>query len=212
MDEHGDGDPKVRLRSEEELAAQARGLSDLCDVLHVAGIPHMVSGGTLLGAARDRDFIRWDWDVEVSVRTEDVLGRFDELVQRVAELEFVVVIRDDSSDNQKLVLSRDGAVFELQAYRLDGPYRTRREYRTRQRFFEEAEFIELRGRTYPCMGPVDDYLTDRYGEWRTPRRTADKAAYLSPSYFRRPAWSRRARSVAAAVCRRLGRSDRRGSR
>lgn len=198
-----DDDPKVRLRSEEELAAQARGLADLCDLLEEAGVPHLISGGTLLGAARDGDFIRWDWDVEVSVRSEDVAARMDELVERAARRGFSLSKRDDDPDNRKLVLERDGAVFELQAYRLEGRYRTRREYRTEQRFFDGAGVIELRGRTYPCMGPLDEYLTDRYGDWRVPMRTADKSSYLSPSYFRRPAWRRRLTGLAAAVRRRL---------
>lgn len=206
MDHDGDGsaDPKVRLRSDAELEAQARGLADLCDVLVDAGIPHLLSGGTLLGAARDGDFIRWDWDVEVSVRSEDVAGRLDELVERAADAGFTVAKRDDAPDNLKLVLEREGSVLELQAYRREGERRTRREYHTEQRFFDGASTIDLRGRTYPCMGPLDEYLTDRYGDWRTPLRTADKSAYLSPSYFRRPAWLRRADELSRAVRRRVG--------
>jgi lipopolysaccharide cholinephosphotransferase len=190
--EHGDTtDPKIRLRSDAELAAQARGLEALCDALARAGVPHLLSGGTLLGAARDGDFIRWDWDVEVSVRTEDVVDRFDELVAVLEQDGFTLHERDDADDNRKLVLVRDGATFELQAYRLEGALRTRRHYRTAQRFFDGAATIELRGRTYPCMGPVDEYLTDRYGDWRTPLRTSDKRAYLDPGYFRTPAPRRR---------------------
>jgi hypothetical protein len=198
-------DPKVRLRSEVELAAQASGLADLCAALEVTGVPFFLSGGTLLGAARDGDFIRWDWDVEVSVRTEDLAGRVDVLIDRLTQRGFVIAIRDDAPDNMKLVSERDGALFELQGYRLEGRYRTRREYRTQQRFFEQAAEIRLRGRSYPCMGPVDEYLTDRYGDWRTPLRTADKSAYLNPSYFRRPARSRHARSLLLALRRRIGR-------
>jgi lipopolysaccharide cholinephosphotransferase len=203
-DVDGTSDPKVRLRSDAELEAQARGLGALCDVLAAAGIPHLLSGGTLLGAARDGDFIRWDWDVEVSVRSEDVAGRLDELVVRAADVGFTVVKRDDAPDNLKLVLERERSVFELQAYRSEGRRRTRRDYRTEQRFFDGATTIDLRGRTYPCMGPLDEYLTDRYGDWRTPLRTADKSAYLSPSYFRRPAWLRRTTMLLSAVRRRLG--------
>jgi lipopolysaccharide cholinephosphotransferase len=203
--DEGSADPKVRLRSDSELEAQARGLAGLCDVLDGAGVPHLLSGGTLLGAARDGDFIRWDWDVEVSVRSEDIAGRLDELMRRCLEVGFTLVKRDDSPDNLKLVLEREGSVFELQAYRRQGLRRTRRDYRTEQRFFDGATTVELRGRTYPCMGPIDEYLTDRYGDWRVPLRTADKSAYLSPSYFRRPAWIRRWEGILRAVRHRLGR-------
>lgn len=199
----GEPDDKVRLRSDEELEAQARGLGLLHDTLAELGVPALLSGGTLLGAAREGDFIRWDWDVELSVRSEDVDGRLDEIAQALTAAGFVLEKRDDEEDNLKLVLAREGAVFELQAYRLRGPWRIRRHFRTRQRFFDGATTVELRGRTYPCMGPLDEYLTDRYGDWRTPLRTADKSAYLAPAYFRVPAWRRRLRTVAEAVRRRL---------
>ena len=201
--DRGSADPKVRLRSDAELEAQARGLADLCAVLEGAGIDHLLSGGTLLGAARDGDFIRWDWDVEVSVRSEDIAGRLDDVVERCRGAGFTLLKRDDSPDNLKLVLEREDSVFELQAYRRRGDRRTRRDYRTEQRFFDGATTIELRGRTYPCMGPLDEYLTDRYGDWRVPLRTADKSTYLSPSYFRRPAWVRRSEGLLRAVRHRL---------
>lgn len=197
---------KLRLRTDEELAAQAAGLAELCDVLAERGVPHWVSGGTLLGAARDGDFIRWDWDVEVSVRTEDVADRLDELVGALTAAGFALTTRDDDPENVKLVVARDGAVYELQAYRAEGEWRTRAQYRTRQRFFDQAGTVTLRGRTYPALGPVDAYLTDRYGDWRTPKRTADKSAYLAPGYFRVPAWRRTLRTWLAAARRRLGAS------
>lgn len=199
-------DPKVRVRSEQELQTQAEGLALLSSTLDRLGVLHLLSGGTLLGAARERDFIPWDWDVEVSVRSEDVSGRLHEIADALIGSGFTLVGRDASPDNLKLVLDREGAVFELQAYRRNGDWRTRREYRTAQRFFDGATAIELRGRIYPCVGPIDDYLTDRYGDWRTPLRTADKSAYLAPSYFRRPAWQRRLRALATALLRRVGRT------
>jgi lipopolysaccharide cholinephosphotransferase len=199
-------DDKVRIRSDEELAAQADGLAALCDVLAAAGVAHWLSGGTLLGAARDGDFIRWDWDVEVSVRTEDVADRLDEFVAASTAAGFTLLSRDDDPQNVKLVLGRGGAVYELQAYRAAGEWRTRSAYRTQQRFFDGAGTIELRGRTYPALGPLDAYLTDRYGDWRTPKRTADKSAYLAAGYFRVPAWRRTLRTLVAAARRRLGRT------
>lgn len=206
MDEQGAGsfDPKVRLRSDAELESQAEGLALLCDTLDAHGVPNLLSGGTLLGAARDGDFIRWDWDVEVSVRTEDIDGRLEELADALRRAGFALEERDDSPDNMKLVLTRGGAVFELQAYRRDGRWRTRRAYRTEQRFFDGATKIGLRGRTYSCVGPVDAYLSDRYGDWRTPLRTSDKSAYLNPSYFRQAKWVRQFSMLVGAVRRRFG--------
>ncbi len=190
MGQHASGDDKVRLRSDAELAVQEEGLILLWEVLEQSGIPRLLSGGTLLGAARDGDFIRWDWDVEVSVRSEDVEDRMDELVERLSDVGLILSDRDDAVDNLKLVLTRDGAVYELQAYRRRGAQRIRRDFGTLQRFFDEPGVVTLRGRDYACMGPVDEYLAHRYGDWRTPKRTATKSDYLASGYFRRPAWWR----------------------
>lgn len=203
--EDGAADAKTRLRTETELASQAEALEALWNVVHEAGIEGFLSGGTLLGAARDGDFIAWDWDVEVSVRSEDLDGRLDDVVERLAVAGFACREVDRSDDNLKVVVERDGTIVELQGYRRSGPWRTRREYRTEQRFFDRATDIELRGRTYRCMGPVDDYLTGRYGDWRTPRRTSDKSEYLNPTYFRRSRRRRRAQSLVRALIRRLRR-------
>jgi lipopolysaccharide cholinephosphotransferase len=196
-------DPRLRLRSDAELAVQADGLALLCDRLTVLEVPHWLSGGTLLGAARDGDFIPWDWDVEVSVRTEDLVDRIDVVRDDLLAAGFRVEEADRAPDNLKLVLDRGGARFELQAYRRQGAERTRRNYRTEERFFDEATTVTLRGRTYPCMGPLDAYLTHRYGDWRTPLRTSDKSAYLAPGYFRASARRRRVATLLAAVRRRL---------
>ena len=212
VEEDASADGLPRLRSDTELDAQARGLSDLCDGLTDAGIPYLLSGGTLLGAARDGDFIRWDWDVEVSVRSEDLDGHMDDVVGRMAARGFSVRERDDADDNLKLVLERDGAVYELQGYRRRGERRIRRNYVTQDRYFVSSGTIGLRGRDYPCMGPLDEYLTDRYGDWRTPKRTADKSEYLRAGYFRRPAWWRRGVGLGRAALRRLASVPRAGSR
>lgn len=209
MGQSGSDDEKVRLRSDAELAEQEQGLVRLCEVLDAAGVPYLLSGGTLLGAARDGDFIRWDWDVEVSVRSEHFEGRMDELAGLLGDAGLTVHARDDDADNLKLVLHHGAAVYELRAYRRRGARRLRRDFATLDRFFDEAVTVTLRGREYPCLGPLDEYLTHRYGDWRTPIRTTTKSDYFSPDYFRRPAWVRRGSSLIAAVRRRLSRPGRR---
>jgi hypothetical protein len=196
---------KVRIRSEDELAAQGRGLAALSEALAAAGLPHFVSGGTLLGAVRDGDFIAWDWDVEVSVRSEEAVGRLDAAAAALREAGFEVRAVDADPANLKIVAVREGATFEVRGYRRRGELRVRRDFRTRDRFFDGATEVVLRGRTYPCLGPVDAYLTDRYGDWRTPVRSATKSEYLAPNYFARSGARRRLAVLSAAAVRRLRR-------
>jgi hypothetical protein len=198
------GDPdKIRLRTDAELAVQADGLHRISAALTSVGLPHFLSGGTLLGAVREGDFIRWDWDVEVSVRTEEVLPLLEEAAAAIRAAGLTIVAIDDTERNLKIVAHLSGAVFEVRGYRLVGDARQRNDFRTLDRFFREATSIEFRGRTYACLGPTDDYLTDRYGSWRTPVRSAVKSQYLSENYFIRSAGRRRAIALVGAVLRRV---------
>jgi len=200
---------KLRIRSEEELQRQADGLDALSTCLTTVGLPHYLSGGTLLGAARGGDFIAWDWDIEVSVRSEEAAPLVASAVAQLEASGFRTRDVDASRKNLKIVAERAGAVFEIRGYLRRGEVRKRRDFRTKDRFFREASDIELRGRRYPCLGPVDDYLTDRYGDWRTPVRSATKSEYLAPNYFNRSATLRRAivllRVVRHRIRRLLGR-------
>ena len=58
-------DNKVRLRTNEELIAQNEGLVLIKNILEKIGVIYYLSSGTLLGAVREKDFIPWDWDVQM---------------------------------------------------------------------------------------------------------------------------------------------------
>lgn len=193
---------KVRVRSEAELAARGRNLAALSDALDEIGLAHYLSGGALLGAARDGDFIPWDWDAEFSVRTEEALPLLDRMVGAIASAGLEVIDVDRSHENLKVLAEREGSKFEIRGYHRDGKSRLRRDFRTQDRFFRETTRVELRGRTYDCLGPIGDYLLDRYGDWRTPVRSVTKSDYLAPNYFIRSRHRRRASKLLAALRRR----------
>ena len=70
-------DQKVRDRSRKELIVRKKEFLKICDILQVMKINYFLSTGILLGAVRDNDFIRWDWDVEISVFAKDFLPKID---------------------------------------------------------------------------------------------------------------------------------------
>ena len=59
---------KIRIRSDNELKMQNHGLEELSQILNSNKIKHYITGGTLLGAIREKNFIKWDWDVEITYR------------------------------------------------------------------------------------------------------------------------------------------------
>ena len=46
-----------------------------------AGIEFLLFDGALLGAVREKNFIKWDWDVELAIRVEDAYDKIDKLME-----------------------------------------------------------------------------------------------------------------------------------
>ena len=176
-------DDKIRIRTEEELHLQNEGLLLIRKVLEEFGCSWFLSGGTLLGAIRDGDFIKWDWDVEVSLLTEEILDREGRLLTLLQKNGFEIIKVDRSYENYKVVAEQFGAVYELLARRNLKGTRARIYTVVPAKYFESMGEVELRGVSYPCPNPPEEYLEYLYGDWKTPKRTADKEEYFSRQAF-----------------------------
>ena len=183
---------KIRLRSDEELASQNRGLKEIKKIFEDLCIPYYLSSGTLLGAVRERNFIRWDWDVQCYVRTEDAYERREEILNAFKRAGFQISKYDSSYKNLKYTLLKYGAKYEITAWWKKGSMRYRTRYsQVPAYFFDNPDTIEFLGETYTCMTPAEKYLEHCYGDWRTPKREVDKRKYLNESFYKYPLWMRR---------------------
>ena len=75
---------KLRIRTDEERSVQGANLSKLKSVLEQCGINLIISGGTLLGAVRDGNFIAWDWDAEFFLLYHEVAGKHKTIEERIS--------------------------------------------------------------------------------------------------------------------------------
>ena len=66
---------KVRIRTEKELQVRKNEFLKICNILDSLNINYFLQTGILLGAIRNNGFIPWDWDVEISVYSEEVIGK-----------------------------------------------------------------------------------------------------------------------------------------
>jgi len=175
---------KIKLRSDIDLNDQNHGLVKLCEVLRSINVPYYLSNGALLGAIREKDFIRWDWDVQINLKTEDVYSRKDELRAAFENAGFKIIRMDHTYKNLKYLLGNYNTLYELTAWHLKGNMRYRRDWKLPSKFFDSPQFVKLRGHNYPVMSPPEEYLSYVYGDWKTPKRTDDKKVYYNSSYFR----------------------------
>ena len=80
------------------------GLLILKKVLSLTLKNWFLSGGTLLGAYRDGDFIPWDWDIEVTVLTEEAINKKDLIINNLLEAGFILKKTNNTKENFKIVV------------------------------------------------------------------------------------------------------------
>ena len=68
---------KVRIRTKLELEKRKKNFLKIVDILNKRKIVFFLQGGVLLGARREKNFIKWDWDIEISLFAEDLIKNYD---------------------------------------------------------------------------------------------------------------------------------------
>ena len=76
-------DLKVRDRTKEELSVRKSEFLKICDVLDNLNINYFLQTGILLGAIRDNDLIKWDWDIEISVFSNEFISKIDSVAKEL---------------------------------------------------------------------------------------------------------------------------------
>jgi len=167
---------------------------ELKQVLNELGLPFFLEGGVLLGAVREGDFIAWDDDVGVAVRTEDVFDRKEELVEALQGAGFALHSIDASYGNFKVNVVKHGTRYELLGWHLKGRMRRRDHYRMPAEFLEKTQQITFLGEVYRCPSPPERYLKFFYGNWRKPKSSG--RFFTIRCYDQKRFWGRQLRKVA----------------
>ena len=78
-------DLKVRDRTNDELLVRKKEFLKICDILDESKVNFFLHSGILLGAIRDKDLIKWDWDIEISVFSDELLPNIDLIVNKLKD-------------------------------------------------------------------------------------------------------------------------------
>ena len=145
---------------------------EISGVLDKLKMKWWLDAGTCLGAVRDHDFISHDNDTDIGIFGSDKAYK---LTLALAQRGFRILhIFGTKRSGYEISVARDVVKTDFFFYDLDGDKMTvSLWYHGKQVFldhskhlFEKLKRIEFLGRMMPVPNPVEEYLTERYGDWR----------------------------------------------
>lgn len=179
---------KVRDRTDEELIVRKKEFLKICDIFDSLKINFFLSSGILLGAIRDNDLIKWDWDIEISVFTDEFLPHIDLISNELVRSGFKMIKIIRNKDNSKIDFFgsypanvTQYTIYSWQYSKIRDVY-WRKEFSIPSKFLKKLSKFNFLDRQFNCPNNVKEYLTFMYGDWKKPLRTSNKKDYLSGKY------------------------------
>lgn len=163
-------------------------LFTIADVLEDIGVEYFLDSGTLLGALRDKKFIESDRVLDLAMLQENLIPAAKEIESQLIEKGLRITIIDHRHKRPW-----DGSVyaFKIRGYGEHSELSSFKKIKGKRaipshlndywavvtaRYFEELDEIEFYGRTFKKPKDADGYLTEWYGDWRTPMKLSDCAS------------------------------------
>ena len=145
-------------------------LLDIKEIMDSVGIVFWLTFGTLLGAVRDKDFISFDHDTDISASSLDLITNFDILKNRFILKHFI--FRDESDDNGlKIRVYRNKQACCIEGFidnSGDKEYLYSKNFRWPRKYFDNYGVIDFKGTTFRIPSPAKNYLSFIYKDWETP--------------------------------------------
>lgn len=179
---------KTRIRTNEELNIRRKEFLKVCKLLDKLEIKYFLAAGTLLGAIRNKGFIPWDWDVELSVFSEEIVKKMDQLISEIKKSGFT--IEKYSKEISKLKIDFIGKLpKETTSYTIQGwAHNKQKKIYWRNKFvipenlIKNRKKIKLFNKHHFVPYPPENYLKYQYGNWKKPNKTSDKTVYLTRNF------------------------------
>ena len=82
---------KNKIRSNFEIKQRKKAFLEVTDLFKKNKIKFFLYGGVLLGFHRDKNFIKWDWDVEIGIFENDFDKNFYKIVNLLKQNNFIIL-------------------------------------------------------------------------------------------------------------------------
>lgn len=146
-------------------------LLDVNLIMYRFDMPHFLTGGTLLGAVRDKNFISWDKDIDLGFFARHytdlkpwylILKQLEYLGFNITKFNEYVITLDRGCRVDLFPFYEDGKDFFVKwgVGKLVFPATSLNELTT----------IEFKGHTFPIPQYSGNFLKAQYGDWSVPKK------------------------------------------
>ncbi len=155
-----------------DAEAAFKDLTDIKRILDEENFTFWMIGGTLLGAIRDNDWIKWDEDVDLAVYNEDLIPKYNILKEKFMKAGFI--FRDaEKPVGIKINLYRYKQKNSIDGLYLDphyqnNEYRLSRKRKHPRKYFEQYGDIKFKGMVFRVPSPPEKYISFMYKDWKNP--------------------------------------------
>ena len=169
-------------RTEKELDLQLEGLKEIQSVFDSLNIKMFLSAGTMLGAVRDNDFIKWDWNVSVGCFSEEFNPVYKKFKKRLIINGFILKEKN-KGDYICLCTYKNNIKFVIENVIIKGEWATRPYHKSPVKFIKQFEKVLLRGEYFLCPSPIEECVEWQYGKnWKTPIKVGHRDEVINPEH------------------------------
>ena len=170
----------MKIYSNKSLSIRNDGLKLISSILDKNEITHFLFMGVLLGAIRDNNFIKWDWDVELGCFSDILIQKKEALIKDLDNFVLNYELIDTSNENFKLNIFYKGNKYSLWGLYKENNFLRRSDYKFPIEYFLNLDEYNFRGKKYNIPSNVKSLLAFMYGDdWFIPKKTLDKNEYLN---------------------------------
>jgi len=168
--------PNIKVRRYGKFSLAGFGDIDPLPTLKLAShklskFDYHVSAGTALGIYRDDGFIAHDTDLDFAVLVESDIS--DEIIEAMKGFELVYKVFDDNKVHQVVFVDKGNkrCLVDVELYYIDDTHMThyKPEGIIKLKKYQSFEH-KFKDMAVRLPYPIEDYLTERYGEWKTPAK------------------------------------------
>jgi phosphorylcholine metabolism protein LicD len=145
-------------------------LYEVDDVLKSLDLKYWLTNGSALGIVRENRFIPWDDDIDIDLYSEDLLPRFGRLVYDLSNAGYVCRFVERGATS-KISAYKNNFKISLGGIYLEDNFRRSKFRLYPKEFFENSVEYKIKDRVFNIPGPVDEYLSFIYKDWKTPLKT-----------------------------------------